>query len=125
MKLRALSAFVIAASLTAAVCAQDSGSAPPAGQDSSSEHGGGYGQRGGRGFGGMMGRGLMGTVTEAAADHYTVKTDQGDAYTIRLSADTRIFKRQASAASPGGQGEGAGQGGGRRMGGRWTRRSAS
>jgi hypothetical protein len=34
----------------------------------------------------------MGTVTEVAADHYTVKTDAGDLYTIRFSANTRIMK---------------------------------
>ena len=81
--------------------------------------GGGYGQRGGRGGfgGGMMGRGLMGTVTAVAADHYTIKTDAGDVYTVHFTADTRMFKRQARTGGPsegqgGGQGEGNGQAGG-------------
>jgi Domain of unknown function (DUF5666) len=54
----------------------------------------GRGQRGGRGGfgGGMMGRGVMGTVTEVAADHFTVKTEAGDLYTIHYSVNTRIMK---------------------------------
>lgn len=55
----------------------------------------GRGQRGGRGAwggGGMMGRGVMGTVTDVAADHYTVKTEAGDLYTIHYSVNTRIMK---------------------------------
>ena len=37
----------------------------------------GSGQRGGRGAwgGGGMGRGVTGTVTEIAADHFTIKTE--------------------------------------------------
>jgi hypothetical protein len=52
------------------------------------------GQRGGRGAwgGGMMGRGVMGTVTEAAPDHFTIKTESGDLYTVHLSVNTRIMK---------------------------------
>ncbi len=58
----------------------------------------------------MMGRGLMGTVTEVAADHYTVKTDAGDVYTIHFSADTRIFKQVAGTRAGGGAGNSAGEG---------------
>jgi hypothetical protein len=74
----------------------------------------------GGGGGMMMGRGLMGTVTAAAADHYTIKTDAGDVYTVHFTADTRMFKREArpSGQNTGpatGQGEGDGQrGSGRR-----------
>jgi len=42
-----------------------------------------------------MGRGLMGTVTEVAADHYTIKTDAGETYTVHTSVNTRILKQQA------------------------------
>ena len=53
----------------------------------------GPGQRGGRGeFGGMMGRGVMGTVTEISADHFTIKTDTGELYNIHYSVNTRIMK---------------------------------
>jgi hypothetical protein len=53
----------------------------------------GPGQRGGRGqWGGGMGRGVMGTVTEVAADHFTIKTEAGELYTIHYSANTRIMK---------------------------------
>ncbi len=52
------------------------------------------GQRGGRGAwgGGMMGRGVLGTVIEVASDHFTVKTESGDLYTVHYSVNTRIMK---------------------------------
>jgi hypothetical protein len=40
----------------------------------------------------MMGRGVMGTVTEATPDHFTIKTDSGDLYTVHYSVNTRIMK---------------------------------
>jgi preprotein translocase subunit YajC len=48
-------------------------------------------QWGGAGAG-LTGRGVMGTVTEVAADHFTVKTETGDLYTIHYSVNTRIMK---------------------------------
>jgi Domain of unknown function (DUF5666) len=118
MKLRLLPPMFAVLALTAAAVAQDPGSAPPPGQNSNQNsgqgNGGGYGQRGGRGGmgGGMMGRGLMGTVTEVAADHYTVKTDMGDVYTVHFSANTRITRQPAGMRGPGGGGGGQGTGGG-------------
>jgi hypothetical protein len=50
----------------------------------------------------MMGRGVMGTVTEVAPDHFTIKTDAGDLYTVHYSVNTRIMK--------GGGGQRRGQG---------------
>jgi hypothetical protein len=134
MNIRPLSAILFAVAFTVAAGAQDPGSAPPASQGSgqnATSGSGGHGQRGGRGggMGGgagmMMGRGLMGTVTEVAADHYTIKTDLGDVYTVHFTADTRIFKQVAGgmrgtgegAGAGGGQGQGGGQGGGRGYGG--------
>jgi hypothetical protein len=126
MKNRLFASIVIAAAFAAAACAQDPGTTPPSGQNSGQNgnpgSGSGYGQHGGHGGfgggmgGGMMGRGLMGTVTAVAADHYTIKTDAGDVYTVHFTADTRMFKRQARAGGPsegqsGGQGSGSGQGG--------------
>jgi preprotein translocase subunit YajC len=59
--------------------------------------GSGGDQRGGRGGwgGGMMGRGVVGTVTEVAADHYTIKTENGEIYTIHYSVNTRLMKQPA------------------------------
>ena len=59
---------------------------------------GGYPQRGVRGFGGMGmdipgGRGLMGTVTEVAADHFVVKTEDGQTCTVHFSVNTRMMKQ--------------------------------
>src|ERR1039457_4282759 len=118
MKHRLLPAMLAVLALTAAAVAQDSGSAPPPGQNSNQNsgqgNGGGYGQRGGRGGmgGGMMGRGLTGTVTEVAADHYTIKTETGEVYTIHFSSNTRITKQAAGMRGPGGGGGGQGTGGG-------------
>jgi hypothetical protein len=47
-------------------------------------------QRGGGGFGG--GQRVEGTVTAAAADKITIKTDAGDVYTVTVTADTRLMK---------------------------------
>ena len=115
MNLRFLPAMFAVLALAAAAVAQDPGSAPPPGQNSNqisgTGNGGGYGQRGGRGGGGgMMGRGLIGTVTEVAADHYVIKTEMGDVYTIQFGANTRITRQPAGARAPGG-GQGTGGGG--------------
>jgi hypothetical protein len=64
------------------------------------------GQRGGRGgYGGgefpAGARGMLGEVTAVAADHYTIKNDSGEVYTVHFSVNTRILKQPA--------------GGGRRM----------
>jgi hypothetical protein len=65
----------------------------------------------------MMGRGVLGTVTEVAADHYTIKTDAGLTYTIHYSVNTRILRQQPGTRGPGGgnggqRGQGGGEGGG-------------
>jgi Domain of unknown function (DUF5666) len=119
-----------------AAAAQDSGAAPASGQSTSqgananagqngdAGSGGGHRQRGGRGgYGGgmgggagMMGRGLMGTVTEVAADHYTIKTDAGDVYTVHFTADTRIFKQVAAGMRQPSEGAGIGEGEGQNAG---------
>jgi Domain of unknown function (DUF5666) len=121
--LPAVAVFAVFA-LTAAAVAQDPGFAPPPGQNSNQNsgtgNGGGYGQRGGRGGmgGGMMGRGLIGKVTEVAADHYTIQTEMGDVYTVHFNANTRITRQPAGMRGPGGGGQGTdGGGGGQRAGG--------
>jgi hypothetical protein len=57
-----------------------------------------------------MGRGVMGTVTEVAADHYTIKTEAGETYTVHYSANTRLLKQPARMRGEGG-GRGTGSGG--------------
>ena len=68
---------------------------------------GGQGQRGGRGRGewAMMGagHGTMGTVTEVAADHYTIKTESGETYTVHYSVNTRIMKQMVRRRRPAGE----------------------
>jgi hypothetical protein len=103
MKIRLLSAIVFGLALSIAY-AQDAPTAPFAGQDQGQRGGPRGGMRGG--MGGMMGAGtgLLGTVVEVAANHYIVKTDAGQTYTVNFSANTRIM-RQIS------QPRGAGAGG--------------
>jgi hypothetical protein len=65
---------------------QDPGQAAPA------RGSGQRGNRGGWGGGAMFGRGVMGTVTEITPEHFTVKTENGEVYTIHYSVNTRIMK---------------------------------
>ena len=107
MKIRFFTVIAMGLALGVAAAAQDA----PAGQAQGQGYGGGMGQRGGRGGGfgmGMGGRGLMGTVTAVAADHYTIKTDTGETYTVFFSANTRILKQGAGRGMGGGRGEGGG-----------------
>jgi hypothetical protein len=90
MKIRLLSAIAFGLALSVAVFAQD---ANPSGGRA------GQGVWGSR-FG--MGGGITGTVTEIAADHYTIKTDAGDNYTIHFSANTRIVKQNLQRRGEGG-----------------------
>jgi len=54
-------------------------------------------------MGGMSGGGgITGTVTEVAADHYIIKTDGGETYTIHFSANTRIMKQTVRQRGEGG-----------------------
>lgn len=90
------------------------GSAAPSGQNSDGQgQGGVHSRRPGRGGfgGGMMWRGVSGTVTEVGADHFTVKSFGGDIYTVHFSADTHMIK-QGAGTRGGGQGFGGGAGAG-------------
>jgi hypothetical protein len=76
---------------------------------------GGRGMRGGMGGFPGGGRGVLGTVTEVAADHYTIKTDAGETYTVHYSVNTRIVKQppgQGGGGRRGGNGGGGNGGGG-------------
>lgn len=114
MRFCLVSALVFAVAIAAGADAQDAGSATAPDQNPATHAGGSYGQRNeGAGFGrlgggmGMGGRTLLGTVTVVAADHYIIKTATGDAYTVNISANTRMMKQPA-----GGRGTGVGRGGG-------------
>ncbi len=87
MKTGTVSAIVFGLALCCAAYAQDATQPPPAAQTQGMPQGGWHGQH--PGMGGM--HGLEGTVTEAAADRYTVKTEAGDVYTVHFSANTRII----------------------------------
>ncbi len=108
MQFRASSAILLSLFLACAACAQDAAPSSP-------QNNGQYSQRGGRGFGGGMGmgvaggRGVMGNVTEATADHFMLKTEDGQAYTVHFSVNTRIMKQPAR---NGMRGSGARRGGG-------------
>jgi hypothetical protein len=85
-------------------CLAQNPTPPPA---SAGQAAGQEGRRGERGMGpgGMpgMGRGIMGTVTEATADHFLVKNAANEIYTIHYSANTRIMKQPPAAPGATGQ----------------------
>jgi hypothetical protein len=93
MKIRLLSAIVFGLTLTLAAFAQDA-----------NQRGGRGGRSGQGGWGGGMGmgNGITGTVTEVAADRYTIKTDAGGTYTIHFSVNTRIVKQAIQRRGEGG-----------------------
>lgn len=128
MNVRLLACLLCSAALGVAVAqdvpgSQGSGAQGP-GQQGSGQQGSGQGgwQRSGRGGGGMMGmgRGTVGTVTEAAADHYTIKTELGEVYTIHFSVNTRIMKQPPGTGQRGNRGAGARQDAGAEDGGMRT-----
>ncbi len=94
MNLRLVAALFFGVALCAPAIAQDASPAASPGQPHSSPPAGGWqGRRGGGwGMGMGQGRGVLGTVTEAASDHFMVKTDAGEMYTVHFSANTRIVK---------------------------------
>jgi hypothetical protein len=97
MKIPSLAAILFAFALVPAI-AQD-GNAPTSNAPAVQQGpGGGWqgrrGNGGGFGPGGMgMGRGTVGTVTEAASDHFTIKNEMGEVYTIHYSVNTRVMKQ--------------------------------
>jgi hypothetical protein len=94
MKIRLLSAIVFSLALSVTFSAQD---ANPRG---------GRGGRGGWGFGMGGGSGIAGTVTETTANHYIIKTDAGDTYTVYFSVNTRILKQAVQRRGERGEGDG-------------------
>jgi preprotein translocase subunit YajC len=96
MKTRLVSVLVFA--FAVGVAAQDA--TPTTSGMTPSAQGPNQAGRGGRGgWGGVMGmgggRGVMGTVTDVTTDHYTIKTETGESFTIRFSVNTRILKQTA------------------------------
>jgi hypothetical protein len=117
MNVRVLSTVLFCLALGVAASAQDATTLPPPQVQSQA----GGGQRGGGhgGFGGGMGmgRGVGGTVTEVTADHYIIKTETGETYTVHYSVNTRILKQPAGQRGSGGGGGGErSQGGADRQG---------
>jgi len=107
MKTKFCFTILLGLALSAFVCAQEQNSAPA--QNPAGQNGGGRQMRAGRRGGmGMMGSGITGAVTEAAADHFKVKTFEGESYTVKFGDDTRIMKMQGGM---GGRGRMRGQGG--------------
>jgi hypothetical protein len=107
MRSRILPAVVLFVGFCAIGSGQQTSS--PAGGQAAAGSGGGQGRRGGWGEPGQ-GRGILGTVTEAASDHFMVKTEAGELYTVHFSVNTRIVKAPERRRGEGG-GQGSGQGG--------------
>ena len=96
----------MALALTGSTTASAQQGAPGQGSGSGSGQNSGQGWRG-RGIGGFPGggRGVLGAVTEVTADHYTIKTDAGETYTVHFSVNTRIMKQGAGRRASGGDAE--------------------
>lgn len=85
--------------LTLSALAQDAPAPPQAPPNSGPGTGAGMGR--GRGWGmGMAGRGVAGTVSEVAPDHYTIKTINGETFTVHYSANTRVLMQPAQRRTP-------------------------
>ena len=111
-------AVVVLGLVAGAAGAQSPGTQSPGADAGAAQQGqGGFRTERRRGMWGM-GRGTVGTVTEVAADHYTIRTELGETYTIHYSVNTRIMKqpprpegtRERRGERGGGQGQGEGQG---------------
>lgn len=103
-----LALLTLGLALSAILSAQDAPSIPPTSQAPSQAQGADnrQGHRGGRegwGSGGLAGGGLVGTVTEVAADHYSIKTEAGETYVVHYSPNTRILKQTAQNRGEGGE----------------------
>ena len=118
MNLRHLTSIVIALGLAATTMAQDANPASSSGQNTEIRRRAGVGGGMGGMGAGFAGRGVEGTVTEAGADHFTIKTYAGESYTVHFSANTRFLKQPAGMGAGLGQGQrgGQGQGGGQAQG---------
>ena len=100
MRLR-LIGLVTAALVAGMAVAQDEPAAPPGAANGSQGQRAGQGR--GRGWGGgawMNGRGVVGTVSEVAADHYTIKTSMGETYSVHFSANSRILMQTPQRSGP-------------------------
>jgi hypothetical protein len=109
MKLRVIAATAFGLALSFTAFGQDATPASPDSQSQSQGPAGRQGRRGGWGAGMGEGRGVFGTVTEVAADHYTLKTETGDVYTVHFSVNTRLMKapeRRRGQGQAGGEGAG-------------------
>jgi hypothetical protein len=94
----------LAASMAIFGAAAGGAQQPAATQAQTQGQGRGQGMRGMGGFPAGA-RGTLGTVTEVAPHHYTIKTDTGEILTVFYSVNTRIVKQ--------GPGRGSGRGAGR------------
>lgn len=106
MKARNLTIFALGALVCAGLWAQPPQAGAVQGNPPNSGSGEGRqrGDRGGWMGGSGGGRGVLGAVTEAAADHYKIKTDTGEVYTVHFSVNTRIAKAPAGPRPQNGRG---------------------
>ena len=100
MRSRIICLGALAVLVGMAAAAQEAPAPEPQGPPNGAP-GAGAGTRMGRGSGrgggwtGMAGRGVGGTVSEVASDHYTIKTMTGETFTVHYSANTRVLKQPA------------------------------
>jgi len=92
MRIRCVYGLAFIFILTISAYSQDSSTAAGGQNPAQWPGGGGQGRRGSWAGGMGEGRGVMGAVTEAGADHFTVKTEMGETYTVHFSVNTRFVK---------------------------------
>ncbi len=112
MRFRALPVLLFTFMLVCSAFAQDPNAAPPWPPNNGSgvnPHRSGRGMGSGMGMGVAGGRGVMGAVTEVAADHFMVKTEDGQTFIVHFSVNTRIMKQPAGSRGRGGMRRGGGQ----------------
>ena len=101
MQFRALPVLLSSFLLICSAMAQDPIAAPSGPPNNGS---GANWQRGGRmgmGMGVAGGRGVMGTVTDVTPDHFNIKTEDAQTFTVHFSVNTRIMKQPAGSRIPG------------------------
>jgi hypothetical protein len=110
MQLRALPVLLSSFLLVCSAIAQDPNAVPSWPPNNGS---GANQQRGGRGMmgtGGVAGgRGVMGTVTDVATDHFIIKSEDSQTFTVHFSVNTRIMKQPAGTRIPGSMRRGGGR----------------
>jgi hypothetical protein len=111
MQLRALPVLLSSFLLVCSAFAQDPSAMPSwppnDGSGANPQRGGRMGNGSGMGIAG--GRGLMGIITDVATDHFIIKSEDSQTFTVHFSVNTRIMRQPAGSRIPGSMRRGGGR----------------